>query len=223
MKRREISAQQIDELLQGKAICRRGRDGDPKVALNSDEVVKIYYLKRKSFFRRNINTAAGNFVANAKCLAELQITTVKVTGWYRCKERCCDVVIYQALPGKTLYEFKHDDMNEQLLQKLAQFIAALHKKGIYFRAGHGDNYLCLPDGRFALIDIDNLRFSIGLRRVAKNLSYLYKHAADNNFDYLMRYGYERFLEDYFFAAHVSLYKKWLIAHLVRYYLNQSVS
>ncbi len=182
----------------------------PKLIRNGDEFTKFFKYGNKGFRRKHINPVATQFVRNAHRISRLGIKTIKPHFWARCPEEALDIVSYTSVPGRTVYNAYQQDQDPALLEKdpallekLAEYIATLHAKNFYFRHGHSDNYLIQGNGSFAIIDMDNVRYSMNRRRRAKNLFYLLDHAERNNRDLYKNFGITKFLDHYFTHAATS--------------------
>jgi len=203
LKRVNITANELENLLASATVIRRDRRNGVKVALDEKNqcIIKTFDLSRKSKMRRKpLFSVAGNFIKNATQLRKKGISTIQPSIWLWCKENHYEVVTYPLLPGTDIYATLRKDKDASVLKLLAKYIADLHAKNIYFRAGHSENYLLQDENQLAIIDIDNLRFSINLRRRGKNLAYLYWHSQVNYPECFAEYTFHDFLKDYFAAA-----------------------
>ncbi|OGT31438.1 MAG: hypothetical protein A3E87_03680 [Gammaproteobacteria bacterium RIFCSPHIGHO2_12_FULL_35_23] len=225
MKRHLLTASALEKVLSNTKTLRVNKEGKIKVSLSMDgqSIIKCFYFYHKGFYRRYCKTIAGEFIANASQLLARDILTVFPSAWYRCLESHCDVIIYPILQGQTVKEIIDETNDFTVLSTLANYIAKLHHKNIYFRAGHLDNYLLRSDNNFAIIDIDNLRFSLSLRKIAKNLVFIYRHSLENEQKYFLIYGFNRFLDNYFDASNLPTYKKNIIKYWIKYYLRRMKS
>jgi tRNA A-37 threonylcarbamoyl transferase component Bud32 len=221
LKQSKISAHQFNELLSTCKLIRNNKYNQPKVGLFEEkkEIIKFFWLDRKSFFRRNIYTVSRQLVCNAEKIHRLGFVTTLPKAWYRCDEKQVEVVIYDFLPGITIYETIAAAHSCEILKPFAAYVAKVHAANIYFRAGHLDNYL-QDDGHFSIIDVDNARFSLSIRQRAKNLSYMYTHATENKLDFFETYDFNRFIDEYLDAARLSpRHQKTLRKHLNNYLTN----
>ena len=121
-------------------------------------------IRRIQLFRRKrllssaaLRPYAQRFHRNSEGLRKRDINTVTVQQVYRCPSIQRDIVTYNYLEGRMLRDVIKQ-ANPQLVQRLAAFIAELHRKGVYFRSLHLGNILLLPDGALGLIDIAQISF-----------------------------------------------------------------
>lgn len=228
LKRLKISGAELDKLFDNVDVICRNRHDFIKVAIDrpSQTIIKSFDLSRKNFFRRHVISAARNFIKNAKKLKDKGVKTIQPLSWYWCPERGYEVISYVSLPGKTLYDLAKNKINTNVFPLLAAYVAELHAKRIYFRAGHPGNYLLQEGNQFALIDIDNTRFSLSLRRRAKNLAFLYEHSTCNAEGCFSAYSPSKFVQDYFSAAKLNprvekIVLRWLKHYLTKQHINFS--
>ncbi len=214
LKRQTIPLGEFKKLIDGSKVIVPRKEW-PKVCLKNGEYIKFFSYKGKGFRRRHINPVATEFVRNAERIARLGIETVKPSYWARCPDAQCDVVICPTIPGRTVYSAYRTDRDLSLFPLFAEYIATLHAKNFYFRHGHSDNYLIRDDSTFAIIDIDNVRFSMNLRRRAKNLFYLLEHSERKNHHLFDQYGVMPFLEQYFHFAGASKDEQQYIIKMLR--------
>lgn len=178
----------------------------PKVILHEAEVVKLFYTDHRKWlsqlFHWLLPSPAHAFVKNALCLKKLNIIAPFPMRCFYCSELDCYGVVYNLLPGKTMYEALHEQ-GSAIIPKWAAFVGELHEKNVYFRAGHARNYLLMDDGQIGLIDIDNLRFGMSFRRCVKNLKYLFDHAKRTGEYSFTPSDVELFMEHYCKASSLS--------------------
>jgi len=177
----------------------------PKVLLTPDgRIVKLF--RRKRFFSlATLYPYAMRFCGNAKRLNHYGVPSVRVGAVYQCPAIRRDVVIYPLLPGEPIRDLLENDPSTiAALRKVAEFIALLHHKGIYFRSLHLGNLLLQPDGELALIDVADLRFRLlpmGPISRARNLRHLFRYPQD--MDLIKRFGIKKFLAAYLLSSGVS--------------------
>ncbi|MCK5697404.1 MAG: hypothetical protein KAI02_04525 [Gammaproteobacteria bacterium] len=159
-------------------------------------------MDKKKFFRRYIYTVSQQFVRNAEKIQHRGFITSVPKVWYRCDERQVELVIYDFLPGITIYNTIAETGSTDILKSFATYIAQVHKANIYFRAGHLNNYL-QDKGEFSIIDVDNVRFHLSIRQRAKNLSYLQSHAFSNQLYFFNDYDFKHFVNQYLAMAQLS--------------------
>jgi hypothetical protein len=199
---KNISLGEYNELIGSSRLIRNGYQDRPKVLERDGMIIKLFYYDRLPWYRRRISSRGQRFVSKAEKLLERGVVTINPLQLMRCRAKKAEIVIYPMLEGTSFYESIGKNFDKTLFVKFAAYIASLHNQGIYFRAGHSDNYLMTPDGGFALIDVDNCRFAMSFRRRIKNLVYLIDHARGNQYDLYMKYGEDHFLDDYLACAEV---------------------
>lgn len=129
--------------------------GVPKVfRMPDDRIVKLFNTRRHPSSQW-LYPCSVRFCRNARRLRQLEFCAPVVQRvFYRLHTRQHGVV-YQMLPGTN---FLGRAPNATLRKRLAQFVAELHAKGVYFRALHMGNIIAMPNSRLGLIDIDNTKF-----------------------------------------------------------------
>jgi len=218
-----INKAELDKILDEADVIALAKNKYPKVLhrKRDDSIIKIFrsfgsdkiklhhlYKKSESRYKRN----AQRFIYNAMHLATLNIETVKIKAFYLCHNPKLAMVIYDTLPGESVGSYLSKDDN--IVKPFALFIANLHNKNVYFRAGHEKNYLYEKE-QFKLIDIDNLRFKISFKQRAKNLAYLFYHAQQRQ-NLFSKTQVQLFLKTYFAATqYSSKQRKRFIQHLCR--------
>jgi hypothetical protein len=158
-----------------------------------EQVIKLYQLKPK-FSSAWFYPYSFRFARNARRLAECGVPTVEVTGTFFLPKAGVHDVVYPMLQGEVLRDL---DLNQDILSKLADFVAKLHGLGIYFRGLHLGNVVALPDGELGLIDIGNVLFKGRPLRNGeriRNLSHLFRR--EDNLSHFDREGASEFLALY---------------------------
>lgn len=173
-----------------------------KVLLTPDgRIIKLFRIKRL-WSLAMLYPYSLRFRGNAKRLRRMGIPTVEVERLFYCHAIRRHGVVYPRLAGETLAELlQRESSPEGLLQQLAEFIARLHRRGIYFRSLHLGNVLRLPTGELGLIDVADLRFRRGALSVgqrARNFRHLLRRLEHRGV--FERFGIGRFLDLYLRAA-----------------------
>jgi hypothetical protein len=190
------------ETLAGGAIslCRDGF-GEKVLELPDGRIIKLFRSKR--FFSSNtLFPYAKRFARVARELARRGIPTVEVVGLYRLPDVSRQAVVYRKIEGETLRStLARAPTPHFLLARLAEFMASLHNKGVYFRSLHFTNLVCRPPDSLALIDILDTKLWPGplwpgLR--ARNFRHLIRYQVDR--EALAAFGVERFLHCYLTTA-----------------------
>ncbi len=202
-----ISEQEYNQLAQGATELERDRHGI-KVLLTPDkQIIKLIRIKRW-FSLSVIYPYSLRFRRNAQRLSALNIPCVHVERIFYCHAIKRHGIIYPLMEGESLEKIAtREGLSEDLFQKLAEFIALLHRKGVYFRSLHLGNVLLLPQGDFGLIDVADMRFSKFPLRVdqrIRNFRHLLRNRDQR--DIFTEYGLERFLDLYTKAAGLDVAK-----------------
>ncbi len=196
-----MSGHEYAELVQGASELERDNYG-VKVLLTPDErIVKLIRVKRW-YSLSAIYPYSIRFKRNANRLKSMGIPSVEVERVFYCHQIRRHGVIYPLLQGESLEQIAtKNGLSEDLLQQLAEFIAMLHDMGIYFRSLHLGNILQMPDGRYGLIDVADMRFFRSPLRVdqrRRNFKHLLRNKSHRKtFD---SFGLERFLKLYITSA-----------------------
>jgi tRNA A-37 threonylcarbamoyl transferase component Bud32 len=171
------------ELLTEAKVLERDGYGEKVLALADGTLIKIFRRKRW------LSTAlflpyARRFVRNTRLLAERGVLTVCVVDTTYCPTVGRHLVTYQPLPGATLRQALEDLTSERrrLLLVFAQYVACLHRKGVYFRSLHFGNVIVPPDdGQLGLIDVADLSLHarpLSIRRRVRNFRHMLRYAQD---------------------------------------------
>ena len=203
----KISREEFRRLFDGEnKILEKDLFGTKVVETADQKIIKLFRLKNyisSAFFY----PYALRFKNNSERLKHLDIPTVTVEKLVYCPEEKRYVVIYPKLGGIPLRQVlvKADDP-ERLLH-LAEFIAILHRNGVYFRSLHLGNILLMNDGKLALIDIADMRLvkkSLSPRLRVRNFRHLLRY--DDDASIIKRLGLDCFLLEYLKTAQMS--PKW---------------
>jgi hypothetical protein len=161
----------------------KNRYGDKVLRLSNGHILKLFRIKHLISSAR-IRSHAIRFALNAARLAEKDIPTVSVQAVYNIRTIRRTAVQYRPIEGVPLSDhLKQTPFTRELASHLANFMARLHARGIYFRAVHFANIIVGPDGGFGLIDIDDMK--IGKKALTpgkrlKNFHQLAKYEKDRN-------------------------------------------
>jgi len=165
----------------GAQALERDRYGDKVLALADGSYLKLFRRKRL------ISSAAWypyaqRFADNALALAERGIPCPEVTGLYRIPSMRRDAVRYRPLVGLTLRHLIREGTEPpRLRERLGEFVASLHAKGVYFRSLHLGNIVLTPVGALGLIDFADLRAGkrpLQAHRRRRNLQHLRRDEKD---------------------------------------------
>ena len=185
-----ISSEEYEQLRTGARILMDDPRGE-KVLLTPDQhIIKLFYPRHR-ISSAHLYPYAFRFWKNAIALREKGITTVQCEQLRYERERGRHLITYPLLPGKNIRDcIRETGHGENILPRLADYLAYVHDKGILFRSIHLGNILVLDDGGFGLIDIADLsvqRRPLGLVKRARNFRHLLHDKVDR--DSLEQYGY----------------------------------
>jgi hypothetical protein len=173
-----ISGDNFQLRTEGAEVLERDRMSQASVLRTDDGLV--YKLLR--YENPSAHPYAITFQRNAERLAELGVPTVAVQSVLRVAELRTDIVVYPFVHGQTLREqMAQPSADTALILRLMDFVADLHRMGVYFRALHLRNILLLPDGAFGLIDVGALAFrrsGLSAYYRARNFRILVKYPED---------------------------------------------
>ena len=196
-----MSEQEYYQITQGAVELERDRHG-VKVLLTPDkQIIKLIRIKRWISLS-TIYPYSIRFRQNANRLISMGIASVKVKRVFYCHTIRRHGIIYSLMEGNSLEKVADQEgLSPDLFMKLADFIALLHRKGVYFRSLHLGNILLLPDGGFGLIDVADMRFSKFPLRVdqrKRNFRHLFRNLQQRSI--FVQFGLESFLDMYLEAA-----------------------
>jgi hypothetical protein len=209
---RHLAQSRLQHLLAAAEVLERDAFGVKVARLPSDVYLKLFRRKRL-LSSAAWRPYAQRFVSNANDLARLAVPTVRVRAYFRCPQAGRHVVAYQPLGGEVLRDRLRDGSAVDW-PRLAQFVAHLHERGVYFRSLHSGNVVCVPGGGFGLIDIADLRVlrkPLGLVRRVRNLRPLLRDPA-----LLARWQaapFTEFIDTYCHAASVTARQESLLRRL----------
>ncbi|MFG3691847.1 toluene tolerance protein [Stutzerimonas stutzeri] len=184
---RIVTAQQLENWLAKGRILEQDARGPKVLALESEQILKIFYTRRRAIFAR-LKPPAERFARNCQGLSQRGISapTILETLWLNQTEGL-SACIYKPLPGQSLDRLiKECDFLEANLSPLAAFILELHRKGVYFRSLHLGNILKVDEQRFGLIDVLDLKFHrspLSQWLVRRNFDHLRNYLARRNVDF----------------------------------------
>jgi hypothetical protein len=213
-----ISTAEFGQLRAGARVLELDERGE-KVLLTPDNwIIKLFYPRRRITSAR-IYPYAYRFWNNAKRLSNKGITTIQCEQLRYDKEHRRHLITYPLLPGTTLRDCLAATANgDDLLERLAAYLAMVHAKGILFRSIHLGNILVLEDNSFGLIDVADMSIQcrpLGLFKRARNFRHLLHDRKDR--ERLGRYGYDNLLKQYEDAAGIRGYRSRLLRKLIRHY------
>ena len=180
---KQLSHEQYLALHNGAEILASDSFGEKVLRLKDGSIIKLFRTKRiisSSFFY----PYALRFVNNAAKLATKGIRTLKVIDAYKIPAIKRTAVQYEELKGETLRNhIIQNPLNDDIIRRLAAFIARLHNEGIYFRSLHSGNIIIDSDIGFGLIDIADMKIKdhpLSIRMRIRNFNHLTRYEIDRN-------------------------------------------
>lgn len=156
LKSEEISPESFASMTAGAQVLGRDKYGIKVFLLQNGQILKIYRVKRV-FSSARIYSYARFFCRNAARLQKLGIRTVSIEKLLHFSDSSNTAVLYQPLAGQTLWDLlEAGKMDDQLIKRLGEYVARLHRMGIYFRSLHLGNVVLTEDGQLGLIDVSDM-------------------------------------------------------------------
>lgn len=213
-----ISKSEFEQLCQSPSlkIVKYGRGTQPKVFVDQqDNIIKLFYPKKRLLTSTRFRPQAIKFQSNIDRLRQYGYTVPAIKTMQYCRELNTYLVHYPKIIAEDVRTLvKAGQLN--LINEVAQLLAELHQKGIIFRAIHLENLMIQPNGKFALIDISDVKFKyrpLGFYSRYRNFVHLFSNPTDRAF--WRQYGYEQFLQLYFAAAKLTPAAERLITILTK--------
>jgi tRNA A-37 threonylcarbamoyl transferase component Bud32 len=213
-----LSEQDYTALIADARVLSRDHMGDKVFELSDGSILKLFRIKRAVTSAR-IRNYAQRFAGNAKRLQRLGIPTVMVDAVYNVPHIERQAVLYRPLVGTTLRDRMRADFDQAVLNRYAEFIAALHDKGVYFRAMHMNNVLLCEDGSFGIIDMADMwiwPWHVGLWKSLRNFRHILNH---NEADILWQTNMSHFRQHYLAARHLNPLTKLLLRRKLPAYMK----
>lgn len=179
------------------------------------KMIKVFYAKHKRFSSNHRKPYALRFSENAVRLQNNGIRTPSVDPLQYCKEYDAYILTYSKIPGENTRILAN--LNHQfIIPRIAEYIASIHHKGIFFRSLHLENLLYDDIHGFALLDIVDVKFMTRplhnfLRY--RNLKHMFRIADDREF--WQKYGVHQFMNIYFEVANLSAFSKGTLKILLK--------
>lgn len=193
---KKIKGPEFKKLIDKSKIIEQDGYGE-KVLLAPDNIIVKIFRRKRLLSSALFRPYAKRFIKNAEKLKALEFITPVVTKYLYCKEFKRYLIYYTPLPGKTLREAFFIKPDTKLLKKLAEFIAHLHDKGVYFRSLHFGNIILMPEGDFGLIDISDTKiypFRLSINKRVHNFRHIFRYKEDR--DVVAKFGTEKFIDIY---------------------------
>ncbi|RLA18078.1 MAG: toluene tolerance protein [Gammaproteobacteria bacterium] len=131
----------------------------PKVVESPDgKVIHKLFRRKRWLSSALLRPYAIRFWRNAQRLQRLGFATVNVIQVSRCRQLGYHLLSYNKVPGQSLRDLIKEAPRIEYFVELGQFVARLHRSGVYFRSLHLGNLLWDNQQDLALIDIADMRF-----------------------------------------------------------------
>lgn len=172
---------ELDKLINAGTVIEKDHHGPKVVILAEHRYLKIFYHKN-TISMAKLRSRAVQFVSNAAKLKKRGITTVGILDTFKTNDPRRDCVCYHGIPGDTVRNrLKQQPQDPALSRQLGSYIAQLHDAGVMFRSLHFGNIIQLPDGKFGLIDIADMRMNVfrltnGQRK--RNFQHVFRYQQD---------------------------------------------
>ncbi len=181
---KQLTLEAFDRLTQNSAVLADDEHGKKVLELTDHSIIKLFRVKRL-LSQATIYSPARRFAKNAKKLKQLNIPTITLIDLYNIKGIRRTAVHYHQLEGIMVREYLNSHSgNDQFLEKLGEFLALLHSKGIFFRSVHFGNIIYTPDKQFGLIDISDMNispFPLSIFKRLRNLKHIFRLPEDIRF------------------------------------------
>jgi tRNA A-37 threonylcarbamoyl transferase component Bud32 len=175
----------LDALLADASTIEQDGHGLKVAQLASGHFLKLY--RRKRLLSSALLVApAERFARNAERLLSLGVSAPIVIDTLKVPDLAINGLIYQPLPGETLrvhWRGIAAQQRDDEAYRLGDFLGQLHALGVYFRSLHLGNVLLLPDQRFGLIDLSDMRISgrpLAHHKRTRNVGHMLRHHEDRD-------------------------------------------
>jgi hypothetical protein len=203
-----ISHAHYRALTQDAKELERDGHGVKVLLLPNQKIIKLFRVKQLLSLSL-IYPYSLRFAHNAKQLIAMGIPSVAVEQTFFCLAIRRHGLIYPLLEGESLDKLLINSPNQDSeLEKLTQFMAQLHQKGVLFRSLHLGNILRLSNGHFGLIDVADIRFHrqpLNLEQRRRNFRHLFRNPPHRLI--FEQFGIERFIMAYLKMAGIPKEKK----------------
>jgi tRNA A-37 threonylcarbamoyl transferase component Bud32 len=214
----QLDATAYAALIDNAEVLSRDHMGDKVFALPDGRILKLFRIKRRVTSARLWNYAQ-RFASNARRLQKRGFRTVAVEAVFNIPHIDRQGVLYTPLAGTTLRDAMRAHFDQSVMNRYAEYIAALHDKGVYFRAMHMNNVLVCEDGSFGIIDMADMRirpWHVGLWKSLRNFKHILNH---NEADILWQTNMFRFRQHYLASRQLNALSKALLRHKLPAYMK----
>ncbi|MBX9915114.1 MAG: toluene tolerance protein [Pseudomonadaceae bacterium] len=192
-------------LRDGAQVLEADRFGDKVLHLRNGNFLKLFRRKRL-LTSAALFPYAQRFADNALALQQREVPCPRVIAVYRIKSIRRDAVYYAPLEGQTLRQlFDKPNIAANLRTDLAEFVAKLHSKGVYFRSLHLGNIVLTPNHALGLIDIADLkcqRSALSMGKRLRNFQHMLRYSQDHQ--WLLGDNPVEFLQSYLTCSRLNM-------------------
>lgn len=196
-------------------IIKFGKVDQPKVfEKNGNTIIKLFYPKRRKITSDRIRPRAIRFYRNVDKLFGRGYSVPRIDKMQFCPDLKMYLLYYPKIQGCNV-RYHAQNGNLDIITEVARLLADLHKKGIFFRSIHLENLLYQPDGKFALLDVTDVKFRSGALSLYlryRNIKHLLNEPMDKEIWHA--FGISRFMSEYFRFAGLKHYSGLLLNRLV---------
>jgi hypothetical protein len=218
---KSIGQHDYAELIDGAEVLALDPHGDKVLQLRDGNILKLFRIKRKLSSARLWNYAQ-RFASNARRLQKRGFNTVEMVDEFNCPHIDRQCVVYKPLRGMTLRDAMRAKFEQTRMNQFGEYIAALHNKGVYFRAMHLNNVIVCKDDTLGLIDVSEMwiwPWRVGLWKSLRN----FKHIVNkNDADIFWLTNMKQFREAYLSARNLPNWQKAFIRRKWRHYTQIGV-
>jgi len=178
---KNLTLEEFNRLTLNAAVLADDEYGKKVLELTDHTIIKLFRVKRL-ISKANIYSPARRFAKNAGKLKKLNIPTVSLINLYNIKSIKRTAVHYNQLEGMMVREYlQSNQVEDDFLAKLGQFLAQLHDKGVFFRSAHFGNIIYTPDKQFGLIDISDMtiqKSTLSNNKRLRNIKHIFRLPED---------------------------------------------
>ena len=174
-----LTEQAFEEICRQAKVLVMSKDLPKVLETPEGKMIKLFINRKKIISKNLFWPSAKRFVRNARRLAEKDIPSIHIEKIAYCPSLKRYVVIYPKIQGQEVRRLALQGENESLLI-IAQYIAVLHDKGIFFRAIHLGNII-LNDTTVSIMDMVDLKIvkkSLGVSYRVRNIFHILKNKVD---------------------------------------------
>ncbi len=212
---RKVSRAEMEQFIAKNTVL-FGSVKRPGIMLTPENDIVKFIYPRKKVSSTTITSQAERFERNSARLVEKGIAGPVVTDTCYIPEVPAYYVVYGKLDGEEIRDLCGEGELDHL-SRLAEFIAVLHDRGVYFRALHLGNVLNLEDGQLGLIDIADLKTSMGsLSAFARGRNIAHMLNVEEDKIHFQQFGVAKFLAAYLDHADLTRWQRfWLLWRMKR--------